>query len=141
MRKRLTGLTSQRPTPLSLDVTDGGMSSGWRSSLNVGMRSPRLRQRAAVFFMTSGYRRLMILDMDFLISCQGGLGFRGSGCELLQQRGGVLESRHEDHGGDDKGFVAGLLVGGDAALLEDVLGDLALGATDTRNVRRQAMHV
>src|ERR1035437_5114613 len=61
--------------------------------------------------------------------------------QLLQDRDGILQPRQEDHGGDDEGLVAGLLVGANAALLEDVLRDFALGATDAGDVRRQAMHV
>ena len=41
----------------------GGMSSGFRNCANVGSTMPRSRQRAAVRLMTSGCRRLMILDM------------------------------------------------------------------------------
>ena len=63
MRNRFTGFTSHSPTPLSFRLMAGGMSSGFRNCLNVGSTMPRLRQRAAVFLMTSGCRRLMILDM------------------------------------------------------------------------------
>src|SRR5664279_5057992 len=61
--------------------------------------------------------------------------------QLLEHRGRFLQPRQEDHGGDDEGLVAGLLVSGNAAFLEYVLRDLALDATHARNVCRQAMHV
>src|ERR1019366_6218486 len=63
MRKRFTGFTSHSPTPLSFRLMAGGMSSGFRNCANVGSTMPRSRQRAAVRLMTSGCRRLMILDM------------------------------------------------------------------------------
>src|ERR1017187_687801 len=63
IRKRFTGFTSHSPTPLSFRLMAGGMSSGFRNCANVGSTMPRSRQRAAVRLMTSGCRRLMILDM------------------------------------------------------------------------------
>src|ERR1017187_9756243 len=63
IRKRFTGFTSHSPTPLSFRWMAGGMSSGFRNCANVGSTMSRSRQRAAVRLMTSGCRRLMILDM------------------------------------------------------------------------------
>jgi hypothetical protein len=66
MRKRFTGSTSQRRTPLKRERTDCGMREGSRSCAKVGITTPRARQRAAVLRTTDGLMLLMIEAMSVL---------------------------------------------------------------------------
>src|ERR1022692_610971 len=84
MRKRLSGSTSESLTPPRRARTDGGMSDGSRSWLNVGMTMPRSRHRLAVLRITSGCSCLMIVDMSVL-------------CQPPERGRVVFYPRHEDH--------------------------------------------
>src|ERR1019366_2876014 len=83
---------------------------------------PRITLIDANYFWPEPRCALPRCSCQFLISAN----WRNPWIQLLQHLGGILEARHEDHGGDDEGLVAGLLVSGNAALLEDALRDLAL---------------
>jgi len=61
--------------------------------------------------------------------------------DLAKEVENVGEAAEEDHGSDRVGLVAGLLVGRDAVLLEDVGSNLTALARDTADIGREAVHV
>src|ERR1019366_472241 len=128
MRKRFSGLTSQRPTKLSSVRMAGGMSDGSRSCAKVGMTTPRSRQRWAVLRMTSGRSCLMSLDI--------------SGLGQPPERGGeVFNACHQNHCRDDEWLEARLAIGCEPVALEHARGHLALRAAHAGNVGGQTVQV